>query len=79
MERTQVSLTQDQLAALRQRARERGVSLAALVREAVDSLLRSDRPGDKVARSLAAVGRYHSEPENVAEEHDRFLDEIYRA
>ena len=79
VERTQVSLTEDQTSALRQRARERGASLAALLREAVDSLLRSDRPGDNVARSLAAVGSYRSEPENVAEDHDRFLDEIYRA
>ncbi|MGH4017960.1 MAG: CopG family transcriptional regulator [Pseudonocardiaceae bacterium] len=77
MKQTQVSLTEHQLAALRQRAHERGVSIAALVREAVDALLCSDRTGDEATRSLAAVGSYRSNPENVAEDHDRFLDEIY--
>ena len=31
------------------------------------------------ACSLAAVGSYRSEPENVAEDHDQFLDEVYRS
>lgn len=78
MERTQISLDDGQLAALRERARERGVSIAALVREAVDALLRGEERGDDATRSLAAVGRYASQPDDVAREHDRFLDAAYR-
>jgi len=78
VERTQISLSEHQMSALRQRARQRGVSIAALLREAVDSLLR-EPTSDEVACSLAAVGSYRSEPENVAEDHDQFLDEAYRS
>lgn len=79
MERTQVSLSEEQLGALRARAHERGVSIATLLREAVDGLLRSSSAEDAVDRSLAAVGSYRCEPENVSAEHDRFLGEIYRS
>lgn len=78
MKRTQISLAEDQLAALRQRAQEQGVSIAALLREAVDALLHRAPTDDAVARSLAAVGSYRSAAENVAEDHDDFLDTAYR-
>lgn len=78
MVRTQVSLTEEQLSALRQRAYERGLSIAALLREAVDTMLEGAGRDDDVARALAVVGRYRSAPDDVSEEHDRHLDEIYR-
>lgn len=77
MIRTQISLTAEQMDALRRRARERGISIAALVRQAVDAQLDEDRHDGDVARALAAVGTYRSAPDQVSEEHDRHLDAIY--
>lgn len=74
-----MSLDDGQLAALRRHAAKRGVSIAAVVREAVDALLRDAGRGGSVTRSLAAVGRFESEPDNVAEDHDRLLDEAFRS
>ena len=80
MERTQVSLTSEQMAGLRRRARERDMSIAALLREAVDNLLLAEQRDDAVELALSAIGGYRSStPDNVAEDHDRFLDEIYRS
>lgn len=78
VERTQVSLTSEQMAGLRRRARERDMSIAALLREAVDNLLIAEQHEHAVALALSAIGGFRSPtPDNVSEEHDRFLDEIY--
>ncbi|MGH3908637.1 MAG: CopG family transcriptional regulator [Pseudonocardiaceae bacterium] len=78
MERTQVSLTAEQMAGLRRRARERDMSIAALLREAVDNLLLAEQRDHAVEIALSAIGGYRSTtPGNVSEDHDRFLDEAY--
>ncbi|MCA1569649.1 MAG: ribbon-helix-helix domain-containing protein [Chloroflexi bacterium] len=78
MERTQVSLTSEQMAALRHRARERDMSIAALLREAVDLLLLAEQQDRAVALALSAIGAFRSaSPDNVSDNHDRFLDEVY--
>lgn len=76
MIRRQVQLTDKQDAALRRLARRRRVSVAAVVREAVDRISRDDDAAWR--RALAVVGKYRSSGGNVAEEHDRYLAEIYR-
>jgi len=78
MIRMQIQLTEAQAAALRQRANARHVSMAAVVREAVDRELAAD--GGKQAawaRALAVVGRYRGDPANVSVEHDAYQDEAY--
>jgi len=84
MERLQIQVTSAQADRLREQARQRGVSVAALVREAVDAAfrdaLRPSSPADRWTRSRAAVGRYGSgRPDPVSERHDEYLDEIYRS
>jgi hypothetical protein len=84
MERMQVQFTPAQAERLRERARQRGVSIATLVREAVDAALRDalqgPSPADRWARSRAAVGRYAGvRHEAVSELHDQELDEAYRS
>jgi len=76
--RTQVSLDERQMEALRELARQRKVSMAELVREAVDALLAKPTP-DQWERASAVVGKYRSgEPNNdVARNHDEYLAEIY--
>jgi hypothetical protein len=82
MERMQIQLTSEQAERLRERARQRRMSTAAVVREAVDSALR-DLSGvlsseERWRRSRAAVGRFGSgSPNSVSEDHDRELEDIY--
>jgi uncharacterized protein YigA (DUF484 family) len=78
VQRTQVSLTAEQMTALRRRARERDMSIAALLREAVDNLLLAEQRDHAVALALSAIGGFQSTaPDNASADHDRLLDEIY--
>jgi hypothetical protein len=77
MVRTQIQLTEEQVARLRRLALSRGLSIAALIREAVDRL-EEDAEGDaRWRRSLSVVGKYRGGSENVAEDHDEFLVDAY--
>jgi gamma-glutamyl:cysteine ligase YbdK (ATP-grasp superfamily) len=76
MVRTQVQLTDDQMRTLKRLAAERGVSLAELVRQGVDLLVKSAGAGDheeQRRRALAAAGRFRSGLGDLAIEHDRYL------
>jgi len=77
MHRTQVMLTEKQIRQLREEAARHGVSIAALIRDAVDAHLARQRARRK--RALDAVGRFASGRHDVAEAHDRELDEAYDA
>ena len=83
MQRMQIQLTSEQAARLHERARQRRMSAAAVVREAVDAMLRDLSGGPSSAlrweRSRAAVGRFRAgSPDQVSEDHDRHLEDIYR-
>jgi hypothetical protein len=80
MERTQISLEPEQAARLRRLAEERGVSMAHLIREAVDAAYGADAPDSREARwarAMSAVGCASSGLGDMAEDHDRYLDEIH--
>lgn len=77
MVRLQVQLTDAQIAALRRSARAREMSVASIVREAVDRHLAAEGVDDAWARALSVVGRYRGGTENVSVEHDAYLDEAY--
>ena len=79
MVRTQVQLPEQQFRALRAVAARRGVSMAELLRQAVETLLRSSPPPDDYcwARASAAIGLFNSGLGDLAEEHDRYLDEAF--
>jgi hypothetical protein len=77
MIRMQVQLTERQVAALKDRSRRTGASLAALVREAVDSSLDRESDRGRWERALGAVGAFESGVSDVSEHHDReFADAI---
>jgi len=81
MVRMQAQLTARQLAALREIATERGVSVAALIREGVDAVIeRRAKPSreELVRRALAVAGKYSSGVPDLAVNHDEYLDEGYR-
>lgn len=80
MIRTQISFDEKQYAELLARARERGVSMAAFVRDAVDDKLRAEgAERDRIKRrALTVIGIAHGgRGEKVSEDHDRYLDEAY--
>jgi hypothetical protein len=75
MIRTQISLTEDQMRRLRREARRRHVSLAAIVREAVDRAVPDDdiQRARRVDMLLAAAGTAASGTGRVAVDHDAEL------
>jgi len=79
MVRTQIQLTEDQFAALRERAVAEGRSMADLVRAGVDSILRgrADRE-ERRRRALAVIGRYRSAPRDLSRRHDDYLAKAFR-
>jgi hypothetical protein len=79
MVRTQIQLTQEQADGLRRLAGERGVSIAAVIREAVDSKLGEDRREEVWDRALSVIGKYRDVDgaTDVSERHDDYLAEAY--
>ncbi len=79
MIRTQIQLTEQQARRLRAQARERGVSLAEMIRRLVDRGLTEEAAGRARLYEQAArvVGRFPDRrgARNVARDHDRYLDE----
>ena len=80
MIRTQIQLTDEQARALREIARARGDSMAELIRQGVDEVLRSE-PGlsreDRKRRAIAASGKFRSGLSDLSTDHDRYLGEAY--
>ena len=80
MIRTQVQLTETQARTLRAMAAEQNKSVAELIRQSVDDLIRRSVSADMAERrrrAIAAAGRFESAETDIAERHDDYLDEIY--
>lgn len=77
MLRTQISLTERQARQLRRLAADRGVSMATIVREAIDVYVPDDEAtrSARVQRLLAVGGRFDSGLADVSERHDDYLAE----
>jgi hypothetical protein len=78
MQRTQIQLTDEQLSKLRRAAAARGISVAALIREAVDrELLDEADLSTRWERALSVVGKHQGDPANVSEDHDEYLADAF--
>ena len=81
MVRTQIQLTEKQARQLRAKARERGVSVAELIRQCVDEALRSDKLSRKelYAKAAGIVGKLEDPrgASDLARRHDDYLDEAF--
>ncbi|MGE5280947.1 MAG: CopG family transcriptional regulator [Chloroflexota bacterium] len=75
MVRTIIQLPEDQAAALAQEARRRGISKAAVVREALKPLLAREGDDTAVEKALGAAGAGASGVSDLAERHDAYLAE----
>ena len=75
MIRTQITLTEEQHRRLARVARARGVSMAEVIRQAVDRVVPDEgqERRERWTRALAAVGSQRSGLPDVAEEHDAHL------
>jgi len=82
MVRTQIQITEKQSKALKGIAARRGVSVAEVVREAVEQKIRSAgievSREERIRRALAAMNRFRSGKRDVSERHDDYLAEAYR-
>lgn len=81
MVRTQIRLTDQQARRVRARARERGMSLAGLIRRYVERGLAEDAP-DRAAlydRAAGVVGRFGNRrcARDISSRHDTYLDEAF--
>ena len=81
MLRTQIQIEEDQIRWLRDRAKERGVSVSQLIREGVEFYRKyEDRlPEEKKMKALAAIGRYASGVSDISEKHDDYLANAFRS
>ncbi len=73
MVRTQIQLSEDEVEAVKKLARERSVSMAAVIRDAVDEYIsRESGPSldERWRRSLAAVGGFRSGRSDLSQTHD---------
>lgn len=81
MVRTQIQLTEEQARTLKRLALSRHLSVAELIRQAVDSLIKSGTAIDieeRRKRALGIVGRFSSGKRDVSREHDKYLSEAFK-
>ena len=80
MVRTQVQLSEEDLAELRRLAAEEGVSVSALVRRGVKHVLESRKKPSREelwARAMSVVGKYRSGKTDIGRRHDEYLAEDF--
>lgn len=81
MVRTQIQLTEQQARKLRATARERGVSVAELIRSCVETVLSAEEPSraQLYARAAHLAGKFEDRhgATDLARRHDDYLDEAY--
>ena len=82
MVRTQIQLTDAQARGLKALATSEGRSMAELIRDGVDAILRArgtvDRDAIK-ARSIAALGRFKSGTRHLGSRHDEHLADAFQS
>lgn len=81
MVRTQIQLTERQARELKRMAAREGVSMAEIIRKAVDVKIREGSGEvpweEKVRRALSVMGKFRSGIKDLAENHDKYLAEDY--
>ena len=81
MVRTQIQLTEDQAKKVKKIAAHRGVSMAEVIRDAIDGVIRPEAgtvPEDRRKRALDIVGKFRSGKGDVSKRHDAYLAEAFK-
>jgi hypothetical protein len=81
MVRTQVQLTDKQAEALRRRSKRENVSVAELVRRAIDAFTRAEPPSERDVRDRAirAAGKFASGVHDTSRRHDEALADAFHS
>lgn len=80
MVRTQIQLTEEQSKSLKWIAESRHLSVAELIRRAVDNIIKSNTAVDaeeRRRRALSIAGKFHSGRHDISKEHDKYLSETF--
>ncbi|HET7044176.1 MAG TPA: CopG family transcriptional regulator [Gaiellaceae bacterium] len=77
MVRTQIQLSEEQARELKRLAAERSVSVAEVIRGAVDRELREDDRAARWERARSHFGKYSSGVGDIAERHDEYLADAF--
>jgi hypothetical protein len=78
MIRTQVQLTERQVQALKKIAASRRVSVARLLRQAVDAMIESSPladPEERYKSAMDVVGKFGSGKRDISKKHDDYLSD----
>ena len=81
MVRTQIQLTDEQAQALRRIAARQHISMAEVIRKAVDQFAETTAgigDAEKKQRALSVAGRFRSGLKDLASAHDRHLADTFR-
>jgi len=76
MVRTQIQLTEEQVKALRKISTNSHLSIAELIRRAVDAMIKSRvtvDPDERLKRALEVVGKFSSGKRDISRKHDAYL------
>ncbi|PKL36038.1 MAG: CopG family transcriptional regulator [Spirochaetae bacterium HGW-Spirochaetae-1] len=80
MIRTQIQLTEQQAESLKKYSAEMNVSMAELIRDAIDNLMTTRvviSDADKKKKAMEAAGRFRSGNRDLARDHDWYLAETF--
>ncbi len=80
MVRTQILLTEEQASKIKKIAASRGVPMAEVIREAVDTVIRSGAgtlSEERRSRALNIVGKFRSGKKDVSRRHNAYLSEAW--
>ncbi len=80
MVRTQIQLTEEQAKALKRIAQSRHLSVAELIRKAVDSMIKSSTAvnvEERRRRALEIIGKFGSGKRDISKKHDFYLADAY--
>lgn len=78
MIRTQIQLTEEQAGELKELAGKQNVSMAELIRQAVDYWLQTIKPVSQIEqrrRAWAIVGQFRSGKSDISKQHHEYLAE----
>lgn len=79
MVRTQIQLTEEQAAQLKELARASNESIASFIRRAVDQFLLKQKPDRRslYRQASSVIGKYTAGTGDISVEHDRYLEEAF--
>ena len=79
--RTQIQLTEEQARKVRKIAAHKGVSMAEVIREAIEGAIRSNAgavPEERRKRALEILGKFKSGKMDVSKKHDAYLAKAFK-